>query len=68
MRWNKDQWRWRRAFAFLPTQVSEDGKTVWLEWYEWRYRPDGYSGFPPSFEEVRAIGSAASFTYDTYHI
>ncbi len=42
MRWtNKDPWRWRLAFAFLPQQVSEDGEMVWLQWYERRYRPDG---------------------------
>jgi len=27
---------WKRKFAFLPTEINDNGDLVWLSWYECR--------------------------------
>lgn len=64
MQWEiENRWRWRRSFALFPQRVSKT-KTIWLEWYEWRYRPGGLD----YYEEYREIGSSESIIFDTYHL
>jgi hypothetical protein len=46
--------KWRRWFAWFPTQISDD-QDAWLEWIEYRYAPDN-----PGYWECRARGAKTS--------
>lgn len=46
--------RWGSAFAWLPVGLN-DGRTIWLEWYE--YKDDPLAVRPADRRHYRAAGS-----------